>query len=196
VVPAELTTLRLQLRQWRDDDLAPFAALNADPEVMRYFPSVLTRAESDEFAQYIQAMMAEQGWGLWAVEVFGVASFIGFVGLNRPRFEAHFMPTIEVGWRLARGHWGHGYATEAAEAALTFAFDQLHCPEVVSFTAAVNERSIQVMRRLGMTNDPGDDFDHPAVAEGTLRRHVLFRIRREQWRPHAPLTVRPARAAP
>jgi RimJ/RimL family protein N-acetyltransferase len=178
----ELTTARLLLRQWRDDDLAPFAALNADPEVMRYFPSPLTRAQSNYFARQMYATIEEHGWGLWAVEISGGAPFIGFVGLARPRFEAHFTPAIEVGWRLDRPFWGHGYATEAAGAALTFAFEQLRCPEVVSFTATVNERSMQVMRRLGMTHDPADDFDHPAVPDGPLRRHVLFRKRREAWR--------------
>jgi ribosomal-protein-alanine N-acetyltransferase len=183
VVPTELTTPRLWLRQWRADDLVPFAELNADPEAMRYFPATLTRAQSDEFAAWARATMSWQGWGLWAVEVPGVAPFIGLVGLNRPSFEAHFTPTIEVGWRLCRRHWGHGYASEAAAASLSFAFDQLHCPEVVAFTSTINERSIRVMRRLGMTNDPADDFDHPRVPDGPLRRHVLFRMRREQWRP-------------
>ena len=178
---AELATPRLLLRHWRDDDLTPFAALNADPEVMRYFPATLTRAQSDEFATYIQVLMAAQGWGLWAVEVPGVAPFIGFVGLNRPGFEAHFTPAVEVGWRLGRAYWGNGYATEAAAAALTFAFDQLRCPEVVSFTSTVNEPSIRVMRRLAMSHDPADDFDHPRVADGPLRRHVLYRMRCEQW---------------
>ncbi len=179
---AQITTQRLLLREWREDDLAPFAALNADPEVMRYFPAALTRVESDEFAHYVQGLLALHGWGLWAVEVRGVAPFIGFVGLNRPRFEAHFTPAIEVGWRLDRPHWGRGFATEAAAAALTFAFDELGCSEVVSFTSPVNQRSIRVMRRLGMSRDPADDFDHPAVSDGPWRRHVLYRVAREQRR--------------
>jgi RimJ/RimL family protein N-acetyltransferase len=178
---AELTTPRLLLREWHEDDLAPFAALNADPEVMRYFPHELTRAQSDDLARFAQGLIAMHGWGLWAVEVRGGAPFIGFVGLNRPRFEAHFTPAIEVGWRLDRPHWGHGYATEAAAAALTFAFDELQSAEVVSFTSPLNEPSVRVMRRLGMTRDPDDDFDHPAVADGPLRRHALYRIGREQW---------------
>jgi RimJ/RimL family protein N-acetyltransferase len=181
VVPQALSTERLLLRQWRDEDLAPFAALNADPEVMRHFPARMTRAESDEFAAYIRTLIARHGWGLWAVEVRDGPPFIGFVGLNRPRFEAHFTPAIEVGWRLDRPHWGHGYATEAASAALTFAFDRLQLPEVVSFTTEANQRSIAVMRRLGMSHDPADDFDHPALADGTLRRHVLYRMHRERW---------------
>jgi RimJ/RimL family protein N-acetyltransferase len=178
---AELTTPRLVLRQWREDDLAPFAALNADPEVMRHLPAMMTRAQSDAFAAHIHETIARQGWGLWAVEVRGLAPFIGFVGLGRPGFDAHFTPAVEIGWRLDRRHWGNGYATEAAAAALTFAFEDLNLPEVVSFTAPPNERSVRVMRRLGMTHDPSDDFDHPALADGPLRRHVLYRIRGEQW---------------
>ncbi len=170
------------LRQWREEDLAPFAALNADPEVMRYFPAPLTRTQSDEFARFAQGMIAVHGWGLWAVEVRGGTPFIGFVGLGRPRFEAHFTPAIEIGWRLDRPHWGQGYATEAATAALTFAFEEPDCSEVVSFTSLVNEPSLRVMRRLGMSHDPADDFDHPAVPDGPLRRHALYRISREQWR--------------
>jgi RimJ/RimL family protein N-acetyltransferase len=178
----ELTTERLLLRQWRDNDLKPFAALNADSEVMRYFPAPLTPAQSDEFARYVYATIDRQGWGLWAVEVRGGAPFIGFVGLNRPSFEAHFTPAVEVGWRLDKRHWGHGYATEAASASLTFAFEQLHLAEVVSFTTAANEPSRRVMQRLGMTHDPAEDFDHPRVAEGPLRRHVLYRVSAQQWR--------------
>jgi RimJ/RimL family protein N-acetyltransferase len=178
----ELTTERLRLRQWRDDDRAPFAALNADPEVMRYFSRRLTREESAGLAAYIWGVIDRQGWGLWAVEVQGGAPFIGFVGLNAPGFEAHFTPAIEVGWRLHRDHWGHGYATEAALAALTFAFEELNLPEVVSFTTVGNERSRRVMERLGMSRDPSDDFDHPSVPDGPLRRHVLYRIGPEQWR--------------
>jgi ribosomal-protein-alanine N-acetyltransferase len=178
---AQITTGRLLLRDWHEEDLEPFAALNGDPEVMRYFPATLTRAESDALARHIQGLMTVHGWGLWAVEVRGGAPFIGFVGLNRVRFEAHFTPAIEVGWRIDRPFWGHGYATEAAAAALSFAFDELQCPEVASFTSLLNERSVRVMRRLGMSHDPADDFDHPLVAEGPLRRHALYRMHRERW---------------
>jgi RimJ/RimL family protein N-acetyltransferase len=178
---AELTTPRLVLRQWREDDLAQFAALNADPEVMRHFPAMMTRAQSDAFAAHIRETIARQGWGLWAVEVRGLAPFIGFVGLGRPGFDAHFTPAVEIAWRLDHRHWSNGYDTEAAAAALAFAVEDLNLPEVVSFTALPNERSIRVMRRLGMTHDPADDFDHPALADGPLRRHVLYRIRGEQW---------------
>jgi RimJ/RimL family protein N-acetyltransferase len=174
---SELTTGRLKLRQWRDADLAPFAALNADPEVMRYFPSTLAQEQSDEFAGYMYETIERQGWGLWAVEVTDGPPFIGFVGLNRVSFEEHFTPAVEVGWRLDRPFWGNGYATEAAAGAVTFAFEQLHLEEIVSFTSTLNEPSIRVMRRLGMRHDAAGDFDHPRVAEGSpLRRHVLYRL--------------------
>jgi RimJ/RimL family protein N-acetyltransferase len=179
---SELRTPRLLLRQWRREDLALFAALNADPEVMRYFPARLTRQQSDEFATHIQDTIAQQGWGLWAVEVPDHAPFIGFVGLNRPCLHVHFTPAIEAGWRLDRRYWGCGYATEAAAASLTFGFERLDCDEIVSFTAAVNDPSVRVMERLGMNRDPADDFDHPAVPDGPLQRHVLFRMSREDWR--------------
>jgi RimJ/RimL family protein N-acetyltransferase len=171
-----LRTARLELRQWRTDDLAPFASLNADSETMRFFPAALTREESDSLAGRAQLHLAERGWGLWAVEVIDSRRFIGFVGLAEPRFEAHFTPAVEVGWRLARDAWGHGYASEGGRAALAFAFDELGLEEVVSFTAVVNERSRRVMERLGMTHDPQDDFDHPSIPDGPLRRHALYRI--------------------
>ncbi len=177
----ELTTNRLLLRQWQDPDLAPFAALNADPDVMRYFPERLTRRQSDELATKIRAAIDRKGWGLWAVEVVAGPSFIGFVGLDPARFEAHFTPAVEVGWRLARPYWRNGYATEAAGTALNFGFEQLGVPEIVSFTAAINDRSIQVMRRLGMRHDPADDFDHPNVPHGQLCHHVLYRISKDDW---------------
>ena len=175
---AELRTERLLLRQWRDADLAPFAALNADPQVMEHFPSPLTREHSDAFAASCRERIAERGWGIWAVEVVASGEFIGFVGLNEPRFDAHFTPAVEVGWRLARSAWGHGYATEAAEAALAYAFDELRLDEVVSFTATTNVRSQRVMQRLGMTHDESDDFDHPRVDDPRIRRHVLYRVSR------------------
>lgn len=178
-----LSTERLVLRHWTDADLLPFAQLNADPEVMRYLPEPLTRRQSDELATTIRGSLEQRGWGLWAVEVPGVAPFIGFVGLNEVGFRAPFTPAIEVGWRLARPYWGHGYATEAARAALDLAFGQLGCQEVVSFTAAVNERSARVMQRLGMLHDKAGDFDHP-LANGDLRRHVLYRLARVRWRSH------------
>jgi RimJ/RimL family protein N-acetyltransferase len=176
---AELRTERLLLRQWRDEDLEPFAELNADPETMRFFVSPQARAESDAFAERSRQQIEDEGWGLWAVEVGGGAPFIGFVGLARPSFEAHFTPAVEVGWRLARGHWGHGYATEAARAALAYGFDELALDEIVSFTSPLNEPSRRVMERLGMSHDPADDFEHPRVPAGhPLRPHVLYRLSR------------------
>jgi RimJ/RimL family protein N-acetyltransferase len=176
-----LRTERLRLRQWTEADRDPFATLNADPEVMRYFRAPLTRAQSDAMIAREQARIAARGWGLWAVEVIDGAPFIGFVGLAEPGFSAHFTPAVEVGWRLAQAFWGHGYATEAATAALAVAFGQLGLQEVVSFTAAVNTRSTRVMSRLGMTHDASDDFEHPAVPDGPLRAHVLYRLTCAEW---------------
>lgn len=184
-VPAEVPTLRtsrLILRPWRDDDLPLFAQLNADPRVMEHFPGVLTRAESDQLAGRIIRHFAERGFGLWAVEVPEVASFGGFVGLAVPQFEAHFTPCVEIGWRLARQHWGRGYATEAANAAMAFAFIELGLDEVVSFTSPGNRASRRVMEKLGMSHSPEDDFDHPSLVSGhPLRPHVLYRLRRAEW---------------
>jgi RimJ/RimL family protein N-acetyltransferase len=179
----ELHTPRLILRRWRPEDRAPYAALNADPEVMRFFPSTLTRERSDAHADRIERHFAEHGFGLWAVEVPGEVAFIGFVGLDVPTFDAHFTPAVEIGWRLARTHWGEGYATEAAWAVLHDAFCRVGLAEVVSMTAVPNEPSQRVMQRLGMHRDPQDDFDHPNVAAGHwLRRHVLYRLTADEWR--------------
>jgi RimJ/RimL family protein N-acetyltransferase len=174
----ELRTDRLLLRGWRDSDRAPYAALNADPAVMEHFPAPLTRTESDAHVDRIRAHFDEHGWGLWAVEVPGVADFIGFVGLAVPRFEAPFMPCVEVGWRLTRSAWGQGYAPEGAAAALRFAFAEAGLEEVLSFTAVQNTKSRRVMEKIGMTHDPADDFDHPNLPVGhRIRRHVLYRTR-------------------
>lgn len=179
---AEFRTERLLLRQWRDEDLEPFAALNGDPETMRYFPSPPSRQESDSLAERARLQIADEGWGLWAVEVAGGASFIGFVGLARPSFEEHFTPAVEVGWRLAREHWGCGYATEAGRAALAYGFEELGLAEIVSFTSRLNTRSWRVMERLGMSHDRAGDFEHPRVPVGhPLRPHVLYRLSRTAW---------------
>lgn len=176
-----LATARLRLRPWRDDDLPAFAALNVDPDVMAHLPGPLDRAASDAMAGRIREHFRRRGFGFWAVEVPGVAPFAGFVGLAIPRFEAHFTPCIEIGWRLARDHWGRGYATEAARAALDFGFRELDLAEVVAFTVPANLRSRAVMERLGMARSPADDFDHPALPGGSpLRRHVLYRARRPE----------------
>ena len=145
---------------------------------MEWFPSVLSREESDAAAARIRTELAERGFGLWAVEAPGAAPFVGFTGLSAPRFEARFTPCVELGWRLARAHWGRGYAPEAARAAPAFGFERLGLREVVSFTATGNARSRRVMEKLGMTRDPADDFEHPSLPPGhPLRRHVLYRIR-------------------
>lgn len=173
-----ITTARLLLRAWRDSDLPAFADLNADPVVMEFMPGRLDRAASDAMAARIHAHWTARGFGSWAVGVPGVADFIGYVGLSVPRFETAFTPCVEIGWRLAAAHWGKGYATEAARAALAFGFEDLQLPEIVSFTVPTNQRSRAVMERLGMrTRSPKDDFEHPLLPPGhPLRRHVLYRF--------------------
>jgi ribosomal-protein-alanine N-acetyltransferase len=151
--------------------------MNADPLVMQYFPSTLSRSESDAFADRIETRLEADGFGLFAVEVRDGEPFIGFVGLARPSFEAHFTPAMEIGWRLDRDHWGRGYATEAALACVDYAFDDLGIDELVSFTVPANVPSRSVMERIGMTHDPSDDFDHPRVKDHpSLQRHVLYRL--------------------
>jgi len=180
----EIRTERLLLRRWRDEDRAPFAAINADPEVTALLSGPLDAAGSDALIGRIEDGFERRGFGLWAVEVVGAAPLVGFTGMSVPRFETHFTPCVEIGWRLAAAHWGHGYATEAARAVLTHAWDAVALDEVVSFTTAGNERSRAVMARLGMRRDPADDFDHPALPPGhVLRRHVLYRIARPADRP-------------
>jgi RimJ/RimL family protein N-acetyltransferase len=177
--PATLETPRLRLRVWRDEDLPGFAAMNADTKVMEFFPKPLDRAESDAMAARILEHFARRGFGLWAVEVPGVADFLGYVGLSTPGIETHFTPCVEIGWRLAQEYWGRGYATEAARTALDFGFRHLDLTEIVSFTVPANQRSRRVMERIGMTRSPADDFDHPRLPEGhPLRRHVLYRTTR------------------
>lgn len=173
-----IRTERLLLRQWRDTDRAPFAAMNADPEVMEHFPAPLTPPQSDEFVDRMREHLERHGWGLWAVEVGETRDFIGFVGLWPAGFDPFRSEEIvEIGWRLTRSAWGHGYATEAARGVLRHAFDVLELTEVVSFTAATNVRSQAVMERIGMHRDPSSDFDHPRVPEGhPLRRHVVYRM--------------------
>jgi RimJ/RimL family protein N-acetyltransferase len=178
-LPRDLQTERLRLRRWRDVDREPFAAMNRDPRVVEYLPWRLSREESDALVARIESHFARHGFGLWALEVVNIAPFAGFVGLSVPDFTARFTPCVEIGWRLAAEHWDHGYATEGARAALAFAFDRLRLDEVVSFTVPGNVRSRRVMEKLGMTHDPADDFDHPGLAEEhTLRRHVLYRLRK------------------
>ena len=173
----ELRTERLLLRGWSAEDRVAFAAINSDPRVMEFLGNPLSREESDAFADRIDAKFEQQGFGLWAVEVVGVAPFVGFVGLNVPVFDSPFMPAVEIGWRLDPAFWGCGYATEAARAVLEFAFGVAGLEEIVAFTAASNVRSRGVMERLGMARDPRDDFEHPLVRRGSpLRAHVLYRL--------------------
>ena len=173
----ELTTPRLRLRRWRPADLEPFAAMNDDPAVMEFYPSRLDREATRLMIGRIEAHFERHGFGLWAAEVPGVADFVGYVGLSVPAYETAFTPCVEVGWRLASAHWGKGYATEAARAALGYGFGTLGLREIVSFTVPTNVRSRAVMERLGMQRDPAEDFDHPLLAAGhPLRRHVLYRL--------------------
>ncbi|HEY7450549.1 MAG TPA: GNAT family N-acetyltransferase [Vicinamibacterales bacterium] len=178
----ELETDRLRLRQWALADREPFAALNADPRVMEHFPAVLTQDESDALVSLCEAHFEKHGFGLWVVEIRRVTPFAGFLGLSVPNFQAHFTPCVEIGWRLAADYWGHGYATEGARAVLSFGFQVLELPEIVSFTVPGNLRSRRVMEKIGMTYDRADDFDHPNVAQPALRRHVLYRIARNPGR--------------
>lgn len=180
----ELRTKRLLLRRWRPSDRAPFAALNANPVVREFLPGLLTREESDAAIDRFEAHFDEHGFGLWAVEVAGGTPCIGFIGLSVPKYETHFTPCVEIGWRLAAECWGRGYATEGAHACLAFGFNELARDEIVSFTVIENVRSRRVMEKLGMTRDPADDFEHPSLPEGhPLRRHVLYRIRRPAGTP-------------
>lgn len=175
----ELRTERLILRQWTLQDREPFAAMCADPRVMEYFPSTLTREESHAGVDLIEESFARHGFGLWAVEIPDQAPFAGFIGLAVPRFEAHFTPCVEIGWRLAAEFWNRGYATEGARAALAFGWQVAQLQEIVAIAVPSNLASLRVMDKLGMIRDPLGDFDHPRIAEGhRLRRHVLYRIRR------------------
>lgn len=178
-----IQTERLILRQWCEEDLEPFAALNSDPRVMEYFPAILTRDESDQLIKRLQTKIEENGWGLWAASLKEDEKFIGFIGLAEPNFNAHFTPAVEVGWRLASSFWGKGYATEGALACLKYGFEKLHLEEIVSFTTVQNMRSRAVMVRIGMHHNPEDDFDHPKLSkEHKLSKHVLYRIEKDEWR--------------
>ncbi|MER7006821.1 GNAT family N-acetyltransferase [Dactylosporangium sp. NPDC000555] len=196
-----MRTERLLLRRWTDDDREPFAALNADPEVMRYFPRTLSRRESDTFVDRIVQQFDEYGYGLWAVSTAD-DPFIGFVGLVWQRIDTPWAPALEIGWRLARRAWGKGYATEAAIAARDYAFRPANgtgdgdraggevsgagVDEIVSMTTVTNTPSQAVMRRIGMHRDPADDFIHPSLgADHPLAQHVLYRLRRTETSPPA-----------
>lgn len=177
----EFRTERLRLRQWRDEDREPFFRLNADPRVMEFFPNLLDRSTSDAMLTRIESKMRDRGWGWWAVELQDTQEFIGFVGLNIPASELPCSPCVEVGWRLACEYWGKGYATEAAQGALSVGFERLDLAEIVSFTAVCNLRSRAVMERLKMSKDPAT-FLHPSLPpRHPLAEHCLYRLSRENW---------------
>jgi RimJ/RimL family protein N-acetyltransferase len=173
---SELRSARLLLRRWRPEDRLPFARMNADPKVMEFFPALLSSQESDAVADRIETHFAQRDFGFWAVELIDVAPFIGFIGLAVPRFEYHFTPCVEIGWRLAADYWGQGLASEGATLAMNHGFTVLQLKEIVAYTVPTNLRSLRVMEKLGMTYYPQDDFDHPLVPVGhPLKRHVLYR---------------------
>lgn len=179
--PPELHTTRLILRRWQESDREPLAVLNADPEVMEHLPARLSPLESDEMIERIEAGFQERGYGLWAIQVRATGALVGFTGLQDVSFQAPFTPAVEVGWRLARPAWGKGYATEAATAALAFGFSELRLPEIVAMIVPANWRSRAVAKRLGMTHDAADDFDHPRFArDHRLCRHLLYRLNAAQ----------------
>ncbi len=180
-----LETARLILRPWRDDDLDAFASIGRDPEVMAFFPALLTREQSAALIAHVASTIARDGFGFWAVEVRGGPAFVGFCGIQRVPFAAHFTPAVEIGWRFARPYWGNGYATEAARAALAFGFGPAGLDEIVAFLVKDNARSAAVCERLGMQHDAAGEFDHPRIPEGAIsvggfpqRRHALYRIQR------------------
>ncbi len=177
-----ITTPRLILRPWRDDDLPALAAMNADQRVMRFMPTTLTLEETKTAFKTLRDHFDRHGFGVWAVEVPGIPHIVGGVGLCHPPYQAHFTPCVEISWRIAYQFQGRGYATEAARAALEFGFTQLKLAEIVSLTVQVNVQSWMLMERLGMKRNPEDDFDHPRLAPGhPLLRHVLYRLRRGDW---------------
>ncbi|MFP3455397.1 GNAT family N-acetyltransferase [Psychrobacter sp. SIMBA_152] len=175
-----IETERLYLRQWQASDFAPFAEMNANPEVMAYFPKLLTTSMSNTIAKKCQSLIDDNGWGFWAVSLKETDTFIGMVGLNNAHADMPFSPAVEIAWRLDNDYWGLGYATEAARASLNFAFVELGIEEVVSFTAVINKRSQLVMERLGMTNTQ-ENFYHPMINPNhRLAKHVLYKITRQQ----------------
>jgi RimJ/RimL family protein N-acetyltransferase len=177
----EFHTARLAFKIWQADHRRAFAELNADPEVMRHFPALQTAAQSDAAVDAWADQLQQFGWGNWAVALRDTGEFIGFIGLSVPRRTLPFTPCVEVGWRLKRSAWGHGYATEGGKACLRHGFEQLGLDEIVSFTALLNTRSVAVMQRIGMHN-AGADFEHPGVPPGSpLRLHCLYRITRPEW---------------
>lgn len=177
-----LTTERLILRHWKEADLEPFAALNADPVVMEHFPKLSTLQETKEMIERIEAAFAKNTFGLWAVELKSTNEFIGFVGLARPNFDAHFTPCVEIGWRLAKEFWGKGYAPEAARESLKYGFEQSGLEEIIAITSTTNVNSMTVMKKIGMKTNPDENFPHPKLEDGhPLQMHVLYRLSKDQW---------------
>jgi RimJ/RimL family protein N-acetyltransferase len=173
-----LETGRLVLRRWQDSDREPFAAMNADPRVMEFFPGTLTREESDRLIDDIESHFDNRGFGLFAAELKAERALIGFIGLHVASFQAHFTPCVEIGWRIAVPYWGKGLATEGSLEVIRFAFEWLRLESLVSFTVPENVASRRLMEKLGMTHDPAEDFDHPKLPVGhRLRRHVLYRLK-------------------
>jgi RimJ/RimL family protein N-acetyltransferase len=173
----QIRTERLLLRPWRAEDRAPFAVMNADPAIMEHFPETLSREKSDALAERIDSDIQRLGYGFWAAEIPGEASFIGFVGIIAADDNMPFSPAIEIGWRLAKEHWGRGLASEGARAAAAFGFRELGLDQIVALTAAVNLRSRRVMERLGMHRDPAEDFLYPTLAaDDPIAPHVLYRL--------------------
>ena len=181
-IPRQIETERLVMRSWRDADREPWAAMNADPHVREYFLGTLSREESDASLDGLNAHITRHGFGFWALEERVSGEFLGFTGLYHTPFKTPFTPCVEVGWRLARHCWGKGYASEAARASLDHGFHTLGLSSIVSFAVATNMRSRRVMERIGMTHDPGGDFDHPNFpADHPLRRHAFYRITAAEW---------------
>lgn len=178
----QLETERLILRRWQDSDLEPFSAITADTEVRRYYPSTLTKGETKSLVERIESHFAREGFGLWALVLKSSGEFIGYTGLSKPTFEAHFMPCVEIGWQISRKHWGKGYAPEAARKSLEDGFVRLKLEEIVSFTTTLNAQSIRVMEKLGMQRNPADDYEHPMLPDGhPLKPHVLYRLPKAVW---------------
>lgn len=181
--PLERRTQRLVLRPLRDSDRAWFASMNGDPRVMRHFPSTLRRGQSDALLDDVRTLYTTHGFGPWALVLPQSEIGIGAAGLNVADFASHFTPCVEVVWRLTAEHWGHGYALEAARAALYNAFVHLELKQVVAFTTVENLPSRRVMQQLGMQHDASEDFDHSSLPQGhPQRRHVLYRLDASSWR--------------
>ncbi len=171
-----IETQRLILRRWKESDHEPFSALNADSKVCKFFPNTLSKKESNALADKIEDRFNENGFGFYALEHKENGNFIGFCGLNKPSFKAHFTPCVEIGWRLSSAYWNKGYATEAARAALDEGFNHYDLKEIVSFTVPENIASRRVMEKIDLTRDDEGDFDHPALPDGhPLKHHVLYR---------------------